>query len=41
MSYNFVLRFAISREVARFTIVIIVVILLFIIVAVFVAKLFL
>jgi hypothetical protein len=41
MSYNFILRFIISREVARFTIVIIVIILLFIAVAVFIAKLFL
>jgi hypothetical protein len=41
MSYDFILRFAISREVARFTIVITVIILLFIVVAVFVAKLFL
>jgi hypothetical protein len=41
MSYNFVFRFIISREVARFAIVIIVVILLFVAVTVFVTKLFL
>jgi hypothetical protein len=41
MSYNFVLRFVISREVARFAIVIIVIILLFIAVAIFITKLFL
>jgi hypothetical protein len=39
--YNFVLRLVVSREVARFTIVIIVIILLFIAVAIFIAKLFL
>jgi hypothetical protein len=41
MSYNFVLRFAISREVARFATVVIVIVLLFIAVAVFVTKFFL
>jgi hypothetical protein len=41
MSYDFILRFAISRKVARFAIVIIVVVLLLIAVAIFVAKLFL
>jgi uncharacterized membrane protein AbrB (regulator of aidB expression) len=41
MSYDFVLRFTISRKVARFTIVITVIILLLIAVAIFVAKLFL
>jgi uncharacterized membrane protein AbrB (regulator of aidB expression) len=41
MSHNFILRFAISREVARFATVITVIVLLFIAVAVFVAKLFL
>jgi hypothetical protein len=41
MSYNFILRFTISRKVARFTIVIIVIILLFIAVTVFITKLFL
>jgi hypothetical protein len=41
MLYNFILRFTISREVARFAIVIIVIILLFIVVAVFITKLFL
>jgi hypothetical protein len=41
MLYNFVLRFAISREVARFAIVVTVIILLFVAVAVFIAKLFL
>jgi hypothetical protein len=41
MSYDFVLRFAISREVARFATVVTVVVLLFVAVAIFVAKLFL
>jgi hypothetical protein len=41
MSYDFILRFAISREVARFTTVIIVIILLFIAVAVSITKLLL
>jgi hypothetical protein len=41
MSHNFILRFTISCEVARFAIVVAVVVLLLIIVAVFVAKLFL
>jgi hypothetical protein len=41
MLYNFVLRFAISCEVARFAIVVIVVVLLFVAVAVFITKLFL
>jgi hypothetical protein len=41
MSYDFVLRFVISCEVARFAIVVIVVVLLLVAVAIFVAKLFL
>jgi uncharacterized membrane protein AbrB (regulator of aidB expression) len=41
MLYDFVLRFTISREVARFAIVVTVVVLLLIAVAIFVAKLFL
>jgi hypothetical protein len=41
MSYDFILRFIISREVARFTIVVTVIVLLFVAVTVFVAKFFL
>jgi hypothetical protein len=41
MLHNFVLYFAISRKVARFTIVVIVVVLLLVAVAVFITKLFL
>jgi uncharacterized membrane protein AbrB (regulator of aidB expression) len=41
MLHNFILYFVISREVARFAIVIVVVILLLVAVAIFVAKLFL
>jgi hypothetical protein len=41
MLYDFVLRFVIFCEVAKFAIVIIVVVFLFVVVTVFVAKLFL
>jgi hypothetical protein len=41
VSHNFILRFAISRKVARFATVIAVVVLLLVAVAIFVAKLLL
>jgi hypothetical protein len=41
MLHDFVLRFAISREVARFATVVAVVVLLLVAVAIFVAKFFL